>query len=321
MALNGVTQDAWFKLERLNDSLIVPDDENDKYELMELIGQGGFGCVYKARSKEGGQLCAVKKLVFDVNGKNDRCVLREIKNGIRLGTHPNIVQFRDVFRSTSNNLLLVMDLCDHDLARHIADYPDNRRISHGLTLAKQIITGVDVLYSYVPAIIHRDVKPQNILILLGPAPDDVTAKIADFGLSGVAGKLHNLVKTTTGGIASHPDEMQTNKGSGTRPYLAPEFFEAKDRQLKRFSVDASVDIFALGLVFAYIFCYNSSDYGKPNATMILLKRIRSHTIQNNACTCTSVHQVQQKHLRLNRDHAHAYRFHLHYSVLRETRHG
>ena len=78
MALNGVTQDAWLKLERLNDSLIVPDDENDKYELMELIGKGGYGCVYKARSKESGQLCAIKKLVFDVNGRNDKSVLRGI---------------------------------------------------------------------------------------------------------------------------------------------------------------------------------------------------------------------------------------------------
>ena len=66
--------------------------------------------------------------------------------------------------------------------------------------------------------------------------------------------------------------LSTVGGRGTKAFLAPEFFAAKDGRglvKGKFCVDPSVDIFALGLVYLYIFCYNNSDYGKYKTTLLI----------------------------------------------------
>ena len=78
--------------------------------------------------------------------------------------------------------------------------------------------------------------------------------------------MSSLPMLSSSSISSVPNyRMTTKAGHGTLPFMAPEFFagralaQANDHQ---FVYDASVDIFALGLVFLFMFCYNDSDYGK-----------------------------------------------------------
>ena len=84
----------------------------------------------------------------------------------------------------------------------------------------------------------------------------------------------NFVKTMKG--------MKTTvRGRGTFPFMAPEFFAAKEGfglTEGKFRIDASVDVFALGLVFAYVFGYSSGDfYGKRNCTKYLTVRLQAFT--------------------------------------------
>ena len=144
---------------------------------------------------------------------------------------------------------------------------ENRTSIIKVNVAKQSARGVKYLHNHNPPIIHRDIKPQNILIQLGANPmDDIAVKITDFGISSsssdVADVIGNAAKEQLKGAIR---TMQTTGWHGTLPYMAPEFYAAMEGVgLKdgKFYFDASVDIFALGVVFAYIFCYNNSDYGK-----------------------------------------------------------
>ena len=91
----------------------------------------------------------------------------------------------------------------------------------------------------------------------------IIVKIADFGISN-SGDFSQVIDDTTKAEMLQIMKTITQVG-GTLPFLAPEFFAAFDGRGftdGRFRIDASVDIFALGLVFAFMFCYNTSDYGK-----------------------------------------------------------
>ena len=93
-------------------------------------------------------------------------------------------------------------------------------------------------------------------------------KLADFGLSSIlkagAGLMEN---PTMPQLAQAFHNMKTTVGHGTLPFLGPEFYAAKDAQGLvdgKFRVGTAVDIFALGVVFLYMICYNTSDFGKSS---------------------------------------------------------
>ena len=126
-------------------------------------------------------------------------------------------------------------------------------------IAQQIARGISALHNNKPPIIHRDIKPENILIVTGERPEDVVVKLADFGISSI-----DVVKVDSTGTSFIP-VMQTYMPRGTYPYMPPECYAAMDGHGlvgEKFIFDASIDIFALGLVYVYIFCYRSNRYGK-----------------------------------------------------------
>ena len=128
-----------------------------------------------------------------------------------------------------------------------------------LNVAQQIAKGISVLHNNKPPIIHRDIKPENILIVNGERPEDIVVKIADFGISSI-----DVVKVDSTGTSSIPI-IQTDMAQGTPPYMPPECYAALGGHVMvdgKFTFDASIDIFALGIVYMYIFCYRSNRYGK-----------------------------------------------------------
>ena len=252
-------------LQRLVETLLKPEDVTKRYEIQETIGKGGFGVVSKVRELATGALYAMKKLPFDNEGKSNENIKREIFNIIEMRSHDNIVQWHDIFRTHDNKLAIVMDLCSMDLDTFLKS-KDNRVFGILFDVALQITAGIAFLHTHDPPVIHRDIKPQNILIKTDPETKKVVVKIADFGLSN-SGDFSQIIDNTTKEAFAKVDHFMktTRHGSGTRPFLAPEFFAAFDGQGLtdgRFHIDASVDIFALGLVFAFMFCFNTNDYGE-----------------------------------------------------------
>ena len=157
-----------------------------------------------------------------------------------------------------------MELFDMDLS-HFLKPRHNRVIPLMVDISLQSVTGLAYLHTRQPPLIHRDIKPQNILIKADPRTKKIAAKLSDFGLSNILESGHILENPTLQELVNAIKNMMTTVGGrGTKAFLAPEFFAAKDgRGLVngKFRVDASVDVFALGLVYLYIFFYNYSDYG------------------------------------------------------------
>ncbi|CAM4633656.1 unnamed protein product, partial [Lepidochelys olivacea] len=152
------------------------DTFQDVFQKVEKIGEGTYGVVYKARNKRTGQLVALKKIRLDSETEGvPSTAIREISLLKEL-KHPNIVRLLDVVHS-QKKLYLVFEYLNQDLKK----YMDSSRTGElPLSLVKsylfQLLQGVNFCHSH--RVIHRDLKPQNLLI------NEVGAiKLADFGLA------------------------------------------------------------------------------------------------------------------------------------------
>jgi tRNA A-37 threonylcarbamoyl transferase component Bud32 len=192
-------------------------------EILELLGQGGMGAVYKARQRKLDRLVAVKILPPDW-GKEPAFAerfAREARTLARL-THPHIVAVHD-FGESDGLFYLVMEYIDGANLRHILQ---EGRLEPGEALA--IIAQIcDALqYAHEEGVVHRDIKPENILL-----DSKGRVKIADFGLA----KLLNRPRaafTLTG----------SQQVMGTLDYMAPE------QRTRSQEVDHRADIYSLGVV-------------------------------------------------------------------------
>jgi len=156
----------------------------DHYEEINVIGNGAYGTVYKARDTINDSIVAIKKVKLGLTEDGvPMQVLREISLLKQLGkaNHPNIVRLLDICHGQRLDremvLYLVFEHVDQDLNSYIEKCP-----SPGLgpdrikDIIWQILSGVDFLHSN--RIVHRDLKPQNILV-----SRDCSVKLADFGLA------------------------------------------------------------------------------------------------------------------------------------------
>jgi cyclin-dependent kinase 2 len=142
-----------------------------------LLGEGTYGKVYKIRSIKSGEMVAVKQMKLDSQEDGvPATAIREVALLKEL-SHPNIVRLLDVHCKEPNKLVLVFEYLEHDLKKYMKTKAG--RLSPGAVknFAHQLCRGIEFCHSN--RIIHRDIKPQNLLI------DHRLAllKIADFGLA------------------------------------------------------------------------------------------------------------------------------------------
>jgi len=162
------------------------DDFGDvsQYRELNAIGTGAYGTVYKAEDLKNNEIVAMKKVRIALTEDGvPMSVLREISLLRHLGkyNHPNIVRLVDICHGPRYDremvLYLVFEHVDQDLNAYLERCPPPglgaEKIKH---LMWQILCGVDLLHSH--RIVHRDIKPQNILL-----SNDGTLKLADFGLA------------------------------------------------------------------------------------------------------------------------------------------
>jgi len=194
----------------------------DRYQLQDPIGRGGMATIYRARDVRMDRVVAVKVLreVYSTDPKFVRRFQVEAKAASAL-QHPNIVQVYD-YGQTDGNYYIVMELVEGtDLRRYL-------RSRGVLDVDRAIIIAHDVALGLGAAhrrdIVHRDVKPQNVLVGRGGS-----IKLTDFGIASVYKDINAERLTTTGMTL------------GTVQYYAPE-------QAQGEIVSPAADVYALGIV-------------------------------------------------------------------------
>jgi serine/threonine protein kinase len=195
-----------------------------QFEILELIGRGGMGFVYKARQPHLDRLVALK-LLPDKLAKDPQFAERfnrEAKVVARLN-HPNIVSVFD-FGQTEHFYFLLMEYVD---GVNLRQAMQAGRFSPGeaLSIVPKICDALQ--FAHQEGILHRDIKPENILL-----DSKGGVKIADFGIAKLIGEDQSNVTLTNTGSAL-----------GTPHYMAPEQLE------KPSEVDHRADIYSLGVVF------------------------------------------------------------------------
>lgn len=195
----------------------------EKYDLIEIIGQGMYGKVYKALNKFENKFYAIKTMNFKNITPKERLNIDTEINLLQELKHPNIVLYKESFIDENQNLNIVTTFCEGgDLYQKIfksqKTYFQEKEIINALI---QLLLGLS--YIHDKKIVHRDIKTKNIFI-----QNEHTLRIGDFGIA----KIFNSNKNSK--------NTNLNKMVGTPLYMAPECF----KQNKKYSYKS--DIWSLG---------------------------------------------------------------------------
>lgn len=191
---------------------------DNRYEILERIGTGGMAVVYKAKCHRLNRLVAVKILKADLAQDEDfRRRFNAESQAVAQLSHPNIVSVYDVSRGGDTEYI-VMELIDGITLKQYMEKRGQLNWRESLHFITQIMRGLS--HAHSRGIIHRDIKPQNIMVLR-----DGSVKVADFGIA----CLENSAQTLT------------QEALGSVHYISPE-------QARGDRTDARSDIYSAGVV-------------------------------------------------------------------------
>ena len=199
-----------------------------KYEILEELGRGGMGVVYKARDPAIGRLVALKTLTAGCAANPDllKRFYREAQAAGRLN-HPNIITIFDL-GEVDNTPYIAMSFLEGETLERTIDERLALTVAQKLNIILQLCRGLDFAHKH--GVVHRDVKPANVFL-----GNDGLVKVLDFGIVHIAATS----MTSTGLVI------------GTVPYMSPE-------QVTGQHVDLRSDIFSVGTV-----CYELLTYVRP----------------------------------------------------------
>lgn len=177
-----------------------------RYEILEIIGTGGMAVVYKARCHRLNRLVAIK-ILKDEYAKDEefRRRFRAEGQAVAMLSHPNIVQVFDVSSSDNANFI-VMELIDGISLKQYMEKKGSLNWKETLHFAMQIAAGLE--HAHSRGIIHRDIKPHNVMVL-----KNGSVKVMDFGIARVMSKSNTLTKEALGSV--HYISPEQAKGSYT----------------------------------------------------------------------------------------------------------
>src|SRR5690606_9401145 len=193
---------------------------NDRYKIIEKIGGGGMADVYLARDVILERCVAVKILRLDFSNNEEfiRRFHREAQSATSL-VHPNIVSIYDVGEEDDNIYYIVMEYVNGETLKQYIQNHSPIPVNKAIDIMQQLVSAIK--HAHQNNIIHRDIKPQNILI-----DKKGTVKVTDFGIATA------LTSTTI---------TQTNSLIGSVHYISPE-------QARGATATKKSDIYSLGIV-------------------------------------------------------------------------
>lgn len=200
------------------------------FEILEIIGRGGMGAVYKARQLALDRIVAIKLLPLEVSADHEFAerFKREARTMGKMN-HPNIVSVFDFGTTLEGHLYFVMEYVEGTTLHHLI-----RTTGLKPPQALEIIMGVceALNFAHAEGIVHRDIKPANVLV-------DVRGrvKVTDFGLARISGPS----------AAEQAGYTMTGTVLGTPDYMAPE-------QKRGMHVDHRADIYSLGVMLYEMLC-------------------------------------------------------------------
>ena len=201
------------------EDLQLGDQFKQKYEVVGLLGRGGFGEVWKVRNRELDRFEAIKVLPLGV--APTRKLAERFRNEAKMAAnlrHPNIVTIYDT-GEYSGRRYISMEYIDGPSLAEVIDQKGKLSLDDVYNIAIQICEALE--YAHAHRVVHQDIKPSNILL------DGNQIKVADFGIS-------VLVKETMTEL--------TGMGGGTPSYRSPE-------QIKGWASDPRSDIYSVGITF------------------------------------------------------------------------
>ena len=244
----------------------LPDDPlsgrvlSGRYRLMELIGRGGMGAVYRAHHILMDKPVAVKVLRAELASDTEAVARfhREARSASRLD-HESIIRVTDFGQTDDGLLFLVMELLDgENLGQVIKRGALSWR--RAATIARDIAMGLG--HAHEQGVIHRDLKPENVVILRRGKGRQLV-KVLDFGLA----KLMHEVGPTGAASEDGPDRSLTRTGVvfGTPEYMSPEQAEGR-------TLGPHTDLYALGVVM-YQMVTGSLPFSAPTFIALIAKTV------------------------------------------------
>ena len=217
---------------------------NERYEIVKTIGEGGMANVYLANDTILDRKVAIKVLRGDLSS-DEKFIRRFQREALSVSnlSHPNIVEVYDVGEEDGSHYI-VMEYIDGKTLKQLLKKRDTLTLSEVIDIMTQLTDGI--AHAHESYIIHRDIKPQNIMI-----EDDGRIKITDFGIA----MALNATQLT-----------QTNSVMGSVHYLAPEQASGKSATIKS-------DIYSMGILMYELITGNVPFKG-DNAVEIALKHMK-----------------------------------------------
>jgi len=219
-----------------------------RYEILELLGQGGMGAVYKARDREVDRLVALKVIRPELAGHPD--VLRRFKQELILArqvTHKNVIRIFDLGEAEGAKFISMEYIDGRDL-KSIHAERGKLQPEEAAEIIEQVCLALDA--AHAEGVIHRDLKPQNIMV-----DKHGRVVVMDFGIAR-SRELSGL--TQTGDLV------------GTPEYMSPE-------QAKGEEIDSRSDLFSLGIIL-YELLTGISPYEATTPVVALLKRTQERAV-------------------------------------------
>ena len=227
---------------------------DSKYKLIESLGEGGMGSIFRAQRLHIGDEVAVKLLHHDL--VREQKALERFRREARAAAmirHPNVVSIHDFSDGSSDATqpYIVMELVRGVSLGDLLRREGRMRPERAVRLMRDVCTGVGVAHRQ--GLLHRDLKPDNVIVVPpSHEGDEETAKVVDFGLAKVRDVASSTALTNTGAVI------------GTLYYMSPEQCSGEE-------LDARADVYSLGAMF-----YEMLSGGPPFRSRNLAGLIAKH---------------------------------------------